>query len=250
MKNRYFLKLAFDGTRYNGWQVQKNAHSVQAEVNKALSTLLREEINTTGAGRTDTGVHAQLFFAHFDSSATMDQTDCEQLAYKLNHLLPADIAINGLYPVHQDAHARFDAVSRTYHYIICTQKDPFMTGRAWLIEQPLDLTSMQLAADHLLQHHDFSSFAKANSQTKTNRCVVQQAFWHTEGNVVKFVISADRFLRNMVRAITGTLVDVGLGKLSPEDFDQIITAKDRRKAGYSAPGHGLYLINIEYPYPY
>lgn len=248
MNNRYFLKLAFDGTRYNGWQVQKNAHSVQAEVNKALSTLLREEINTTGAGRTDTGVHARKFFAHFDSTTVMDQAACAQLAYKLNHLLPVDIAINGLYPVHLEAHARFDAISRTYQYLICTQKDPFLNGKAWYMEKSLDMASMQLAANRLLQHSDFSSFAKANIQTKTSICEVKQAVWQAEGHVMKFVISADRFLRNMVRAITGTLVDVGQGKLSPEDFDQIITAKDRRQAGYSAPGHGLYLIDIQYPY--
>ena len=248
MNHRYFLKLAFDGTRYNGWQVQKNAHSVQAEINTALSTILREPIQATGAGRTDTGVHARKFFAHFDSTTVMDQPACAQLVYKLNHLLPADIAINGLYPVHQDAHARFDAISRTYQYLICTQKDPFLNGKAWYMEKPLDMASMQLAANRLLTHRDFSSFAKANSQTKTSICEVKQAMWQAEGHVLKFVISADRFLRNMVRAITGTLVDVGQGKLGPEDFDQIIAAKDRRKAGYSAPGHGLYLIDIQYPY--
>ncbi len=245
---RYFILLSFDGTRYCGWQVQKNASSVQETLDKALSILLREPIRTVGAGRTDTGVHARKFYAHFDTSGSLDDNHIAKTVYKLNRMLPHDIAIQGIFPVNHDAHARFDAISRTYQYYILTQKDPFYQGKTWLIESNLDIPAMQQAADLLLNYDNFSSFARSNSQTKTNLCKIFHARWSTQDHLLIFEIKADRFLRNMVRAITGTLVDVGLGKIDPNDFVAIIQAKDRRKAGYSAPGYGLYLVDIEYSY--
>lgn len=245
---RYFIMLSFDGSRYSGWQLQRNAPGIQSEVDRALSTLLREEVLTTGAGRTDTGVHARMFFAHFDCGHDLCQAELSHLTYKLNRILPHDIAAHGIYRMHDGAHARFDALSRTYQYWICTKKDPFMHGRAWLMERGLDVHAMQEAANLLLLHDDFSSFSKSGSQTRTNLCRVMQASWSVKDHLLVFEIKADRFLRNMVRAITGTLVDVGLGKLKPPDAETIIMARDRRKAGYSAPGHGLYLTAIEYPY--
>jgi tRNA pseudouridine38-40 synthase len=247
MPKRYFIKLSFDGTRYCGWQIQENAASVQETLDKALSTLLREPICTVGAGRTDTGVHARKFYAHFDTSAILDDEHLALTVYKLNRILPPDIAIQGIFPVNPDAHARFDAKSRTYQYYMCTQKDPFCHGKAWLMEPKLDIPTMQQAADMLPEFDDFSSFAKSNTQTKTNRCKVFHAKWTKQGHLLVFEIKADRFLRNMVRAITGTLVDIGLGKIDLNDFAGIIEAQDRRKAGYSAPGYGLYLVDIEYP---
>ncbi len=248
MPYSYFILLSFDGTRYCGWQIQKNATSVQETIDKALSTLLREPIRTVGAGRTDTGVHARRFYAHFDTSAILTNEHIAQTVYKMNRILPPDIAIQGIFPVNPDAHARFDAISRTYQYFICTQKDPFYHRKAWLMEPKLDIQTMQRAADLLPKFEDFSSFAKSNSQTKTNRCKVFHARWTSQDHLLVFEIKADRFLRNMVRAITGTLVDIGLGKIDMNDFAGIIEAQDRRKAGYSAPGHGLYLVDIEYPY--
>ena len=248
MPKRYFIKLSFDGTRYSGWQIQENAASVQETLDKALSNLLREPIRTVGAGRTDTGVHARKFYAHFDTTAILDDKHIPQTVYKLNRILPPDIAIQGIFPVNPDAHARFDAISRTYQYYMCTQKDPFYHGKAWLMEPKLDIPTMQQAADMLPEFDDFSSFAKSNTQTKTNLCKVFHARWTTQTHLLVFEIKADRFLRNMVRAITGTLVEIGLGKIDLHDFAGIIQARDRRKAGYSAPGYGLYLVDIEYTY--
>lgn len=221
---------------------------MQETIQKALSILMRQEIAVTGAGRTDTGVHARLYVAHFDCHLPHNEMEQENLVYKLNHILPKDIAIQAVIPVHNESHARFDAISRTYQYLICTEKDPFYLDRAWLVEQPLDLHAMQMASALLTGKKDFSSFAKSNSQVKTNLCNVTEAKWHAEEHLLLFTITADRFLRNMVRAIVGTLVDIGKGKSTARDFQTIIMAKDRSKAGYSAPGHGLYLVDIAYPY--
>lgn len=247
-KTRFFLLLSYLGTNYSGWQIQENAPSVQGEIEKALSLLLREKIRVTGAGRTDTGVHAHCFYAHFDSSHMhWEAGQADSFLFKLNHILPDDIAVRGLYPVPPNAHARFDALSRTYAYHIMRQKNPFMQGRAWFMERPLHLDSMKEATAKLKEHTDFGCFVKANSQVKTHICHIMHAAWSVQDDSLVFEIQADRFLRNMVRAIVGTLVDVGLGKLDPEAFARIIESKDRRRAGYSAPGCGLYLMDIAYP---
>lgn len=247
-KKRYFLELGFLGSAYAGWQVQENAPSVQEEVEKALSLLLREPIRVTGAGRTDTGVHAHCFYAHFDSSQMPGESRlAKSFLFKLNHVLPKDIAARAIHSVPPNAHARFDALSRTYAYHIIQRKNPFMQDRAWFMERPLQLDAMMEATAKLKEYTDFGSFAKANSQVKTHICHIMHATWRVEGDLLVFEIQANRFLRNMVRAIVGTLVDVGLGKLDPQAFARIIESKDRRRAGYSAPGCGLYLLDITYP---
>ncbi len=244
---RYFMHMAYMGTHHNGWQVQSAAPTIQGDTERALSILLREEVRLTGAGRTDTGVHAQCFYAHFDSSHSPEQLESKSLAFKCNRILPHSIAVYEIFPVHPKAHARFHATSRTYHYFISTRKDPFWRDRAWTYERKLDVHRMQEATQCLLQHSDFSSFARSNTQVKTHICRIDIAEWQTDGHILRFRIRADRFLRNMVRAITGTLTDVGLGKLSVGCFNEIIEARDRNSAGYSAPACGLHLVNIDYP---
>ncbi len=246
-KGRYFVHMCYEGSAYCGWQIQPGLPTVQQTLDEALGILLKTDIRTMGAGRTDTGVHAKEFYAHFDGPAAAEMPDLQQLTYKLNKVLPHDIAIFEIIPVHARAHARYDAISRTYHYYICTRKDPFWQGRAWIFERKLNLEAMQQATSLLFSYEDFSSFSKSNTQVKTNLCQIMVAQWTREDHLLKFEIKANRFLRNMVRAITGTLVDVGLEKLSPEDFALIIESKDRNQAGYSAPGCGLYLSGIEYP---
>ncbi len=248
--NRYFVWLSYEGTVYCGWQIQPGSPSVQQTLNNALSVLLREDVQTTGCGRTDTGVHASTFAAHFDTALLAEELNLPQLTYKLNRILPSDIAINKIEAVQPDIHARFSATSRTYHYNICRHKDPFQYGRSWLVERRLNLEAMQQAADLLLAYEDFESFSKSNTQVKTFLCKIAKARWEKEGNILRFEITADRFLRNMVRAIVGTLVDVGLGKISPDDFASIIESKDRGQAGFSAPGSGLFLTDVVYPANY
>lgn len=248
--NRFFVWLSYHGAAYYGWQIQPGVPTVQQTLNNALSILLREDVETIGAGRTDTGVHAKTFVAHFDTPQQAAQLNLTQLAYKMNRILPADIAIERIEAVQPEIHARFSAISRTYEYIICTRKNPYYTGRAWTMERRLKLDAMQQAADLLLHYQDFESFSKTNTQVKTFLCNITKAQWEVDGHLLRFEITADRFLRNMVRAIVGTLVDVGLGKISPDDFAAIIESKDRSHAGYSAPGHGLFLTNILYPKDY
>ena len=247
MYHRYFIWLSYKGTAYYGWQVQPGTPTVQQTLNNALTVLLREDVETTGAGRTDTGVHAATFVAHFDTTQTAEELNLPQLTYKLNRILPSDIAIQRIEEVKPDAHARFSAQSRTYHYFICTQKDPFQVGRSWLVERRLNIEAMQQAADLLKAYEDFESFSKTNTQVKTFKCQIFEARWEQEGNLLRFEIKADRFLRNMVRAIVGTMVDVGLGKISADDFASIIESKNRSQAGFSAPGYGLFLVEVEYP---
>ncbi len=244
---RYFIRMAYMGTHHHGWQVQSSAPSIQGDTARALSLLLKEPVQLTGAGRTDTGVHAQCFYAHFDSQHSPDQLASMSLAFKCNRILPPTIAVYEIFPVHPKAHARFHATQRTYHYFISTKKDPFWQDRAWVYERRLDINRMQEAAQLLLQHSDFGSFARSNTQVKTNICQVDTAEWEAASHILRFRIRADRFLRNMVRAITGTLTDVGLGKISVDDFNKIIAARDRSRAGYSAPARGLHLAHIEYP---
>jgi len=245
-KFRYFIHLAYNGKAYHGWQLQENAISVQQLIDEGFSTVFAEKLSVTGAGRTDTGVHARDFYAHFDLEKKMGTEEIVEKVYKLNSYLPADISIFKITPVNADAHARFSARSRTYEYLITSFKDPFNTDFAWQTYANLDIDLMNTAAAILLDHTDFTSFSKLHTQVKTNNCNVMEAAWEKRGNLLVFTIRADRFLRNMVRAIVGTLVDVGRGKISLVEFEKIIEAKDRSEAGLSVPAHGLYLINVEY----
>ena len=243
---RYFIYLAYDGTAYHGWQRQPNGLSVQERIEEALSLLLRRETAITGAGRTDAGVHARLMVAHADLPTLLPAP--EEWVHRLNRLLPSDIVIYRICPVRADAHSRFDALSRTYHYYIACRKDPFQGRYRWVMDgKRLDIDRMNEAASHLLRHTDFTSFSKLHTDVKTNNCRITRAGWSLTGNDLVFEITADRFLRNMVRAIVGTLVDVGRGKLSVADFCAIIEARDRCKAGTSAPGNALFLTDITYP---
>ncbi|WP_347049654.1 tRNA pseudouridine(38-40) synthase TruA [Flavobacterium olei] len=242
---RYFIQFAYNGTHYHGWQIQPNASSVQETLNKAFSVLLNEEISIMGAGRTDTGVHASEMFGHFDTEKTLD---VPVLVHKLNSYLPKDIAIFDLIPVHNDAHCRFDAKKRTYEYHINTVKNPFLEELSWYVNQKLDLDLMNEAAQILLKHTDFQCFSKVHTDVNTFDCTIFEAFWKKENNKIIFTISANRFLRNMVRAIVGTLINIGLKKINLTDFENIIASKSREKAGFSVPAHGLYLTKIDYEY--
>lgn len=246
MKSRYFIQLSYKGTNYHGWQIQPNALTIQELVMKAFSTILREKIEITGAGRTDTGVHAINYIAHFDSNhSDLDQN--KNLLFKINGLLPNDIVIQSINKVNPDAHARFDASSRTYNYYIHQQKDPFLLDTSYFYTQNLDIELMNRAANLLLNNNDFTSFSKLHTDVNTNNCVVKEAYWKKNDYKLVFTITADRFLRNMVRAIVGTLLDVGKRKIDINDFKQIILNKNRSDAGVSAPAHGLFLVKIEYP---
>ena len=241
------MRLAYRGAPFHGWQVQPNAVSVQGEVEKALSIALRTPMSIVGAGRTDTGVNAREMYAHFDFDG--DLPDKGRLLVSLNRLVGRDIAIHDIVPVHEDAHARFDAVERTYKYFVAFEKTPFFYPLSWYCPHGLDLDRMNEAARLLLRTDDFTSFAKLHSDAKTNICKVTKAHWNMESDsFAVFTISADRFLRNMVRAVVGTLVDVGRGKLSLDDFRGIIDRKDRCAAGQSMPGEALFLWSVRYPY--
>lgn len=242
---RYFLKLAYNGSKYHGWQIQDNAPSVQETINKAISLQTGEEINLSGCGRTDTGVHAKEFYAHFDLTDKIK--DKSKFTYRLNSFLPQDIVIHDVFEVDKEAHARFDANSRTYEYHISRIKDPFRTELAYLLTGELDVNAMNLGAELLKEYTDFTSFSKLHTQVKTNNCKIISASWKENDNLLIFEITADRFLRNMVRAIVGTLIELGKGKANLNDLRTIIEAKNRSKAGFSVPAHGLYLSKVEYP---
>lgn len=242
---RYFIKLAYNGTAYHGWQIQPNAASVQETLNKAFSVLLNSEINLMGAGRTDTGVHAREMYAHFDFENSFD---IPKLVHKLNSFLPRDIVIYQIFPVDSEAHTRFDAIKRTYEYHIHLFKDAFLQEQSWHFTQNLDVDLMNEASKLLFNHTDFQSFSKVNTDVNTFDCTIFEAYWRKEGSKLIFTISANRFLRNMVRSIVGTLVNIGLHKITLADFNSIIESKSRNKAGFSVPAHGLYLTKIEYPY--
>lgn len=243
--HRYFIYLAYDGTNYHGWQIQPNGNSVQETLMRALSTFLRKEIEVVGAGRTDAGVHARLMIAHFDFEEALEVATVTD---KLNRLLPPDIAVYEVKEVKADAHARFDATYRTYKYYITTRKDPFNRGLKWRIFQPLDFEAMNRAASTLFDYTDFTSFSKLHTDAKTNNCRIMHAEWTQEGEYEwVFTIQADRFLRNMVRAVVGTLVEVGRGKMDVEGFRRVIEQKDRCSAGSSVPGHALFLVDVGYP---
>ena len=243
---RYAIELSYDGGAYCGWQRQRDAATVQECLEKALSTLLRQSTEVVGAGRTDTGVSASYYVAHFDSCQSVD---CDHLKYKLNLILPHDIAVFAIRAVRDDFHARFDAVEREYTYYISQRKNPFRRHSAWQYYVPLDVERMNEAAKALLEWDDFTSFAKLNSNNKTNICDVRWAEWRRDAedeSLLVFTIRADRFLRNMIRALVGTLVDVGRGRLSVEEFRNILHAKDLSLSSSSAPAQGLFLSNVRY----
>lgn len=241
---RYFITLSFDGTAYHGWQIQPHSVSVQEELQKALSTLLRMPVEVVGAGRTDTGVHARKMVSHFDINAELD---CQQLVYKLNKLLPRDIAVQHVEQVSDDMHARFSAKSRTYHYYVHSGKNPFLRSYSWQLYGNPDFELMNKAAVVLMEYMDFTSFSKVNTDTKTNDCTITEAHWDRVGEGQwRFTITANRFLRNMVRAIVGTLMEVGRGRMTIEQLRQVIEAKDRCRAGDSVPGNALFLVDVKY----
>lgn len=241
---RVFIYLSFDGTAYHGWQIQPNAISVQQRLTESLTMLLRQPTEVVGAGRTDAGVHAHMMVAHCD---VPDNTDLSLLCHKLNRVLPSDIAVSRVVKVVPHAHARFDAQARTYHYWIYTRKNPFRSHYATRITYSLDFDKMNQAAAYLLTVSDFTSFSKLHTDVKTNICHVTQAHWEkVEEDLWRFEITADRFLRNMVRSIVGTLIEVGRGKLSLDDFKQIVALKNRQAAGDSMPGNALSLVQIKY----
>jgi len=245
LAQRYFIELAYNGTRFHGWQVQPNALGVQEYIEKALSTICRETISLTGAGRTDAGVHARFFVAHFESEN--ENLDHSVFTSRLNSFLNQDVVIFRIYKVKPGAHARFDALSRTYHYYIGRRKDPFAQETAWYFRYNLDVEKMNEACRILFEYTDFTSFSKLHTDVKTNNCKIYRAAWQEEGDRLIFVIEADRFLRNMVRAIVGTMTDIGRGKISMDEFRCIIEKKDRGAAGISVPAKGLFLTGIGYP---
>jgi len=242
---RYFIELAFNGTAFHGWQIQPGAVTVQETINHAVSTLLSEPVNLVGCGRTDAGVHASHFVAHFEVINPI--SDCDQLVYKLNRFINMPIRIDRVVPVTVETHARFQAVSRTYHYLISEGKAPFMNDFAWVLPLPLDIDAMNAACRLLIGKQDFTSFSKLHTDVKTNICEVYEAGWINQSGCLVFRIRSDRFLRNMVRAIVGTLVEVGKGKITVSDVDRILREMDRSKAGMSVPAKGLYLTKVEYP---
>ena len=241
---RYFLHLAYNGTRYHGWQIQPDDISVQEELEKCLSLKLGEKVSLTGCGRTDAGVHARNFYAHFDVEKEIE--NCEDFVYRLNIFLPEDIVVLRCWEVKPDFHARFDAKSRTYHYYITQSKNPFHIHDAFYYYGKLDVEMMQKAADILFEYTDFTSFSKLHTQVKTNNCRIMAARFFEENNLLVFEIKADRFLRNMVRAVVGTLLEVGRGKLTLEQFRAVIENKNRCSAGTSMPAHALFLEEVEY----
>ena len=241
---RYFIQLSYNGSSYHGWQIQPNAVTVQETIQDALSKLLNTNSSITGAGRTDTGVHAFQMFAHFDVDETLDT---ENLTFKLNSFLPKDIAIQSIFQVNADAHTRFHAIKRSYDYKISLKKNVFLFDYTHYVHQKLDVDKMNEAANILLEYTNFQCFSKSNTDVKTYNCKIEQAQWKQEGNLLIFTISADRFLRNMVRAIVGTLLNIGLSKIAVSDMHKILASKERSEAGFSVPSKGLYLTEVLYP---
>lgn len=244
--HRYFAQIAYKGSAYHGWQEQPNALTVQELVNKALSTVTRQKVDTTGCGRTDTGVHASQFFLHFDLDSPID--DVEKALFQLNALLPHDIRTYLLIEVEATSHARFDAIKRSYSYYIFRKPSAFLQEFGWYFNRPLELEKMNTAAHLCLNHVDYACFGKSGGQQFTNNCTITECKWIEEGEILRFTVSANRFLRGMVRAMVGTFIDVGLNKISIEDFKTILENGDRGQAGQSVPPQGLFLEEIVYPY--
>jgi tRNA pseudouridine38-40 synthase len=243
---RYFIELAFNGSKYHGWQKQTNAVSVQEVLNKALKILLRQDVETIGCGRTDSGVHATQLYAHFDIG--MIELEETKFLKSLNCMLPYDIAVKRIIPVKPEAHARFDAVKRSYQYHVHFKKDPFRYDFSWFLRDVPDIEKMNQAAALIMEYRDFSCFSKSHTQTFTNNCIITRAEWENTDFGLVFHISADRFLRNMVRAIVGTLISIGRSEIDLDDLRKIIESKNRSKAGASVPACGLYLTEVVYPY--
>lgn len=241
---KYFVQFSYNGKAYHGWQNQPNAITVQQVLEKAFSTLLRADISLMGAGRTDAGVHAKQMFAHFE---IVKIGDVEDLIYRINSFLPEDIAVQEIFEVSPDVHARFEATERTYEYWVVQEKNPFYSETAYYVKHTLEIQKMNEAAALLLENKDFECFSKSNTDVHTYLCDIKKASWDQKGDVLVFTIIANRFLRNMVRAIVGTLLDVGTGKSTLADVKSIINSKDRSEAGYSVPAKGLYLTHISYP---
>ncbi|WP_430815576.1 tRNA pseudouridine(38-40) synthase TruA [Carboxylicivirga sp. RSCT41] len=243
--HRYFIELAYNGSSFHGWQIQPNAISVQEVMNDALCKVLRKKINVVGCGRTDTGVHASYFVAHFDCDVPLDDT--EHLVYKLNRIVGNDVVVYSVQEVDTETHSRFHAVTRTYHYYLRTEKNPFVKDFSYRPYYKVDIDAMNEAAKVLFDYIDFTSFSKLHTETKTNNCKILHAQWERTEDGAVFVIRADRFLRNMVRAIVGTLLEVGRGKINIEQFRKVIEDKDRGGAGTSVPGQALFLVDVIYP---
>ena len=243
---RYFIEVSYKGTNYSGFQVQQNANSIQAEVEKALQIFFRENFELTGSSRTDAGVHALKNFFHFDSDNMPDEEILNASVYNLNAILPDDIVINNIRKVASEAHCRFDAKSREYKYYIYQDKNPFLADRAFYFPYRLDIEELQAAADLILQYEDFTSFSKRNTQVKTFHCIIQKSEWIIENETIVYKVIGNRFLRGMVRGLVGTMLRVGTGKISLNDFISIIESKDSSKADFSVPPQGLFLTNVEY----
>jgi tRNA pseudouridine38-40 synthase len=244
---RYFVRLAYNGTPYHGWQIQHNARSVQQVLNEAFSLIMRDKIRLTGCGRTDTGVHAMEYYAHYESDKEYSSHELEKLIFKINSYIDFEIAILDIFRVPEKLHARFSAARRTYEYHIARRKDPFGKGFSYYLFGKLDVEMMNAGAEYLLSVKDFTSFSKVDSDTKTNLCDLVYASWEERGDVLIFTITANRFLRNMVRAIVGTLLDLGTGKITLKELKEITESKNRSNAGESVPPWGLFLTKIEYP---
>ncbi len=247
MGYRYFLQLSYNGTAYGGWQIQPNAATVQDFIESGLSKIAGLEDHVTGCGRTDAGVHASTFYAHFDSAFAFSEIELHNIVLRLNRFLPQDIAVISIRPAQSGAHARFSALWREYEYLIIRKKDPFKFSQAYFVHGSLDIELMNTCASMLLGRHDFKSFSKVHTQVNNFFCDIHFARWEESAHFLKFTIRADRFLRNMVRAIVGTLLDVGRGKISAIEFQQIIESQNRSEAGYSVPAKGLTLTGIGYP---
>ena len=243
---RYFIELAYRGTRYHGWQVQPNAPSVQGQLNQALETILRHPVETVGSGRTDAGVHAARQFVHLDTPVALHN---DPYLYRLNALLPPDISLRNIFPVADATHARYDALSRSYEYHIIGRKDPFRHGLSYCYHRTPDVALMNEAAARLLLHSAFQSFSKVQTDVNHFRCTLKQAYWAGDGDVLTFHVTANRFLRGMVRALVGTLLEVGEGKLSVDGFEDVIRSRDRGRAGRAVPPEGLFLTDVTYPFP-
>ena len=242
---RYFIELSYNGQKYHGWQKQPNAISIQETLEKALTLLLGDEILVVGCGRTDTGVHASQFFLHFDTDSKIDN---KELLYKLNAFLPNDIAIDKIILVSNDSHARFSAIYRSYEYRIHLGKNPFLFDTTWQLQNKnINIVKMNIAAKVLYEYENFKCFSRSKTDVKTYNCTITEAKWEKDGKLIIFYITANRFLRNMVRAIVGTLLEVGQGKMSIEDFRNIIESKDRTRAGVSVKAKGLFLTKVSYP---
>ena len=247
MAYRYFIKLAYNGTRYHGWQIQENAVTVQEVITNAVRLMWDKDFKVIGCGRTDTGVHASEFYAHFDLKEEKSLEELNEFAFRLNRFLPADIVIYSIFPVKPDLHSRYDALSRTYQYQIHTRKDPFLNDLSWFLPQQLDIVLMNRGGEILSEYDDFTSFSKANVKRKTNLCKVTNAHWEMTGHQLIFTITADRFLHDMVRAIVGTLLELGQHKISIDDLRLIIESRNRCSAGESVPAKALFLTRVEYP---